>query len=44
MADCPWWAWVAIAGLGVCLLVVGLYAGMELVLWVRGLRRGGWGP
>ncbi len=38
---CPWWAWAVIAGLGLCLLVVGLHGIVELARW---RHLGGWEP
>ena len=41
MTGCPWWVWVTITLMGLCLLAVGLHALVELV-WT--LRRQGWLP
>ena len=41
MAGCPWWAWVTITSMGLCLMMVGLHALVELA-WM--LRRQGWLP
>jgi hypothetical protein len=35
MAGCPWWAWVVIAGLLLCLLPVAVHALGELWRWRR---------